>query len=278
MPHPLRCTRAAIAEALAWGARAPRREGRRGAHQPTAHLGDRGRPAGRSAGARRPGLRQPRGQRREHGRPLRRGRLVMVCRCTPASPPSTCRACERCSFDSALPLLDIGRWDHLREPVCDALRRRGRSRHAVLPPPAPGVGRADATCPWARPPERRGASFERHAPPTRRCWAHRATPIDTDGAASRGCEWAETGSPKDYPGTWTGYVVHEGGVRQVVRRVAEPDCIRWTEHTRQLAFGAWGRWSPGSLADRCFVHAWSDDQRDARRATPPAAPARRGRS
>jgi 3',5'-cyclic-AMP phosphodiesterase len=67
---------------------------------------------------------------------------------------------------------------------------------------------------------------------------------------------AETGSPKDYPGTWTGYVVHEGGIRQVVRRVARPDCIRWTEHTRRAAGYVWGHWSPGTLADRCFTLPW----------------------
>ncbi len=50
----------------------------------------------------------------------------------------------------------------------------------------------------------------------------------------------ETGSPKDYPGTWTGYVVHEGGIRQVVHRVARPDVLAWTEHTRRAAAGALG--------------------------------------
>jgi hypothetical protein len=63
----------------------------------------------------------------------------------------------------------------------------------------------------------------------------------------------ETGSPKDYPGTWTGYVVHEGGIRQVVRRVARPDCIAWTEYTRRAAAWVWGFWSPGTVGDRCFV-------------------------
>lgn len=66
----------------------------------------------------------------------------------------------------------------------------------------------------------------------------------------------EVGSPKDYPGTWAGYVVHEGGIRQVVRRVAEPAAIAWTEGCRDAAFGVWGRWSPGRLEDRCFSHDW----------------------
>lgn len=66
----------------------------------------------------------------------------------------------------------------------------------------------------------------------------------------------ETGSPKDHPGTWTGYVVHEGGIRQVVRRVSRPDCIAWTERCRRAVLGAWGLWSPGTLAQRCFRLDW----------------------
>ena len=66
----------------------------------------------------------------------------------------------------------------------------------------------------------------------------------------------QVGSTKDYPGVWAGYVAHEGGIRQVVRRVERPDCVRWTEHTRRAAFGVW-RWvSPGLLTSRCFTRAW----------------------
>lgn len=68
----------------------------------------------------------------------------------------------------------------------------------------------------------------------------------------------EVGSPKDYPGTWGGYVVHEGGIRQVARRVEAPECAAWLERTRHAAFGLWGRWSPGQLDDRCFTHVWPD--------------------
>lgn len=66
----------------------------------------------------------------------------------------------------------------------------------------------------------------------------------------------EVGSTKDFPGTWTGYVVHEGGMRQVVRRIGDPSCLPWLDRTRWAAFGAWGRWSPGRLADRCFTVTW----------------------
>lgn len=66
----------------------------------------------------------------------------------------------------------------------------------------------------------------------------------------------EVGSPKDHPGTWAGYVVHEGGIRQVVRRVMAPSAIRWTDDTRRALLGIWGRYSPGRLDDRCLVHRW----------------------
>lgn len=66
----------------------------------------------------------------------------------------------------------------------------------------------------------------------------------------------EVGSPKDYPGVWCGYAVHEGGIRQVVRRITAPDCVAWTDRTRTSMRGIWGWWSPGRLSDRCFSHAW----------------------
>jgi len=66
----------------------------------------------------------------------------------------------------------------------------------------------------------------------------------------------EVGSTKDFPGTWAGYDVHEGGIVQTVRRIAEPSSIRWTDHTRRAALGAWPRWSPGRLEDRCFTRTW----------------------
>ncbi len=66
----------------------------------------------------------------------------------------------------------------------------------------------------------------------------------------------EVGSPKDFPGTWAGYVVHEGGIRQMVRRVATPDLLRWTDYSANAALGVWGLWSPGLRSHRCFSHAW----------------------
>ncbi len=68
----------------------------------------------------------------------------------------------------------------------------------------------------------------------------------------------QVGSTKDYPGVWAGYVIHEGGIRQVVNRVARPDCVAWTDHTRRAALGAWRYVAPGPLTSRCFSIAWTD--------------------
>ncbi len=66
----------------------------------------------------------------------------------------------------------------------------------------------------------------------------------------------EVGSTKDYPGVWAGYAIYEGGIRQVVRRVAEPSAIAWTERTAAVLGGGWGWWSPGRLRWRCFSWTW----------------------
>ncbi len=68
----------------------------------------------------------------------------------------------------------------------------------------------------------------------------------------------EVGSTKDHPGVWAGYEVHPDGIRQTVRRVARPDCLQWTERTRRAVGGIWGRWSPGTLGDRCITHRWHE--------------------
>lgn len=78
---------------------------------------------------------------------------------------------------------------------------------------------------------------------------HRHRRWDHGGVTS-----TQVGSTKDYPGVWAGYVAHEGGLRQVVRRVSRPDCLAWTDRTRRAALGAW-RWvAPGRLDARCFNH------------------------
>lgn len=66
----------------------------------------------------------------------------------------------------------------------------------------------------------------------------------------------EVGSTKDFPGVWAGYTVHEGGITQTVRRTLAPDAMGWTEYSRRAVLGVWGRWSPGTLADRCVITEW----------------------
>jgi Icc protein len=70
----------------------------------------------------------------------------------------------------------------------------------------------------------------------------------------------EVGSTKDYPGTWGGYLVYEGGIVQTVRRVMAREAIRWTESTAVMFGGAWRRWSPGRRSDRCISQTWSRDR------------------
>ncbi|MBX3286029.1 MAG: hypothetical protein KF703_11850 [Actinobacteria bacterium] len=87
----------------------------------------------------------------------------------------------------------------------------------------------------------------------------------TSGHTHRHRRWShagitttQVGATKDYPGVWGGYAVHEGGLRQLVRRIGRPDCVRWTEHTRRAAVGAWRYVAPGSLDSRCFTLDWAE--------------------
>lgn len=67
---------------------------------------------------------------------------------------------------------------------------------------------------------------------------------------------AEVGSTHHYPGQWAGYAVYEGGIRQVVQRIAAPEVISWTEGTFWSLGGIWGLWAAGTLRQRCFSHPW----------------------
>lgn len=67
---------------------------------------------------------------------------------------------------------------------------------------------------------------------------------------------SEVASTRDWPGVWGGYAVHEGGIRQVVRRATAPHAISWHEYSRRALFGIWEHWAAGTLAQRCLVHPW----------------------
>lgn len=73
----------------------------------------------------------------------------------------------------------------------------------------------------------------------------------------RGVEVVEVGSTKDYPGVWAGYAVHEGGIRQVVRRVLDPRAMAWTQRIESTVLGMWGPWASGRRRWRCFSKVWT---------------------
>ncbi len=71
-----------------------------------------------------------------------------------------------------------------------------------------------------------------------------------------GVEVVEVGSTKDSPGVWGGYAVHEGGIRQVVRRIADPDVMAFSERAGRTVFGLWAPWAAGRRSWRCFSKTW----------------------
>ena len=71
-------------------------------------------------------------------------------------------------------------------------------------------------------------------------------------AATGPLPWAEVSAVKDFPGAWAEYRVFEGGVLQVLRRIAAPEALAWTERTRAMFAGLYPAYSFGALDDRCF--------------------------
>jgi predicted phosphodiesterase len=158
--------------------------------------------------------------------------------------------------DSTCSGRDRARIDHVADLVVAAVANGGRPafvamHHHLMPLPLPvswppGIGShsGDALL-------RRLAAVEPDtfvtSGHTHRNRRRRLGPVTT----------TEVGSPKDYPGVWAGYVVHDTGIRQTVFRVGDPDVLRWNDRTARAALGLWGRWSPGPLDHRCFVQRWS---------------------
>ena len=80
----------------------------------------------------------------------------------------------------------------------------------------------------------------------------------------------EVGSTRDWPGVWAGYAVHEGGIRQVVRRIAAPEALAWLEPSHRALLGHWETWAQGSRPQRCLTHPWpTGDGRAGRGQRPP---------
>jgi Icc protein len=74
--------------------------------------------------------------------------------------------------------------------------------------------------------------------------------------AARRVPIVEVACVKDYPGAWAEYRVHEGGYAQLVRRIATPRAMAWTEQTRAMFAGLYRDYALGRQSDRCFTHLW----------------------
>ena len=72
-------------------------------------------------------------------------------------------------------------------------------------------------------------------------------------AASGDVPYAEVAATKDFPGAWAEYRVFEGGIIQVLHRIADPAALRWTERSRSMYAGLYAEYAFGELDDRCFA-------------------------
>ncbi len=67
----------------------------------------------------------------------------------------------------------------------------------------------------------------------------------------------EVAATHHWPGVWAGYVVHEGGIRQVVRRIGSSDVIAWHEYSKNAVLSVWQHYAPGRLHHRCVQQTWT---------------------
>ena len=74
--------------------------------------------------------------------------------------------------------------------------------------------------------------------------------------AARRVPIVEIACVKDYPGAWAEYRVHEGGYTQLVRRIAAPAAMAWTEQTRAMFAGLYRDYALGAQADRGFTQSF----------------------
>jgi hypothetical protein len=158
-------------------------------------------------------------------------------------------------FDSTHHGRIVGTWSRSTADVCDAVGDTDGpamifTHHHPMPRPVPTFLPVGIPSPEV-------ARFSRSVHrANHRVWGTSGHTHRYRRHALHGLTWTETGSPKDFPGGWAGYVVHETAVRQVVRRVADPRRLHWLDRTSRAAGGSWGRWAPGRLDDRCLTVRW----------------------
>ena len=74
--------------------------------------------------------------------------------------------------------------------------------------------------------------------------------------AARRVPIVEVACVKDYPGAWAEYQVYESGYTQLVRRIASPAAMAWTEKTRSMFAGLYRDYALGRQSDRSFTRMW----------------------
>ena len=65
--------------------------------------------------------------------------------------------------------------------------------------------------------------------------------------------FVEVSCVKDFPGAWAEYKVFDGGILQVLHRIAMPDALAWSEPTRAMYGGAYAEYALGKISDRNFL-------------------------
>ncbi len=66
--------------------------------------------------------------------------------------------------------------------------------------------------------------------------------------------FTEVAATSDHPGVWAAYELTAEGIRQHVRRIETPEAVSWLERTAAGIAHVWPRWSPGRLDDRVVEH------------------------
>ena len=72
-------------------------------------------------------------------------------------------------------------------------------------------------------------------------------------AGARRARASRSRARKDYPGAWAEYRVYEGGYTQVMRRIAAPAALEWSERVPHMIQGIYRDLVLGTIDDRCFT-------------------------
>ncbi len=251
-PYPLRCARAALNEASAWGAQLVVIKGDLVQHRNPANFAQAGAlvdefpdlpmlliPGNHDVDLVESDMTLPLLGRRQlaytqgaAGEDVAGARIIVADSTTPGAGAGTLEPCHE-------QIVDLARCDR---PAFVAVHHHFQ-RYGTMTHWPPGIDKAEADrfFPELRRANPRSLVTSGHSHRNRRRLHH-------------GVTFSEVGSTKDWPGVWGGYVVHEGGIRQTVRKTRT--MIEWHEYSRGAVFGVWGLWSPGRPDERCFSLNW----------------------